>query len=100
MATRKRKTTAKTTAKKEEVKKERKEQVKAVDFVPVWQGASTAAEVNEHFGREAADTWAGAFASRLRKLDVPMKKMKRGGSGSRIDVDELTALANESLVEE
>lgn len=104
MATRKRRTAKQETPKqtpKQEEPKQRRKQVKALDFVPVWQGASTAEQVSAEFGREPS--WASAFASRLRGMGVELKKMKRrsrGGGGKKIDVDELNALANESFVED
>jgi len=74
---------------------ERAEQIKAADFVPVWQACDTAMAVAEHFGREAI--WASAFAARLRKMGVKLKKMAGlgRGSGRKLDVDELNALIEE-----
>jgi hypothetical protein len=68
------------------------ENIRAMDFVPVWQSSETADDCNEHFGRSGL--WASSFASRLRKMGVNLKKMeRRSGSGKhRIDVDELNAL--------
>lgn len=98
MATRRKstKSTGKTAAAKQPKEKERQEQVKAMDFVPVWQSSDNAADVGEHFGRDAA--WAGQYASRLRSMDVDLKKMPRG-SRKGLDIDELNALAKSSLKE-
>jgi len=96
MATRK---TKPAVAKKAEpVKKERNTPrgtpVKAMDFVPVWQGASNADEVAEHFERDS--NWASSFASRLRSMGINLKKMSREGRKG-IDIDEMNALAEKSL---
>ena len=95
MATRK--PIAKSTGKEvKEVKKvEVKEEgvnVKAMDFVPVWQRLDDPEDVNTHFGRSGM--WASSYASRLRKMGVNLKKMAKrgGGGGKRLDVDELNAL--------
>lgn len=78
----------------EEVKEsgKRNAQIRAMDFVPVWQACDSASEVAEHFGRD--ELWASSFASRLRGLGVKLKKMTRKGF-SRLNVDELNALIEE-----
>jgi len=78
----------------EEAKKELKN-IKAIDFVPVWQKSESAKEVGEHWGKD--ESWASAFASRLRKYGVKLKKMPRGGGGGgkRLDVDELNSLIDD-----
>lgn len=107
MATRKARTATKAPETKapevKQTKDGRKKQVKALDFVPVWQAAHTAEEVSEAFGREPS--WASSFASRLRKFGVNLKKMKRrggggGGGGKKLDIDELNALAEDNYVED
>lgn len=76
------------------VEKERNSQIKAIDFVPVFQKADSTGEVAEHFGRDIL--WVSAFASRLRKMGVKLKKMPRqtggNGGGKRLDIDELNSL--------
>lgn len=99
MATRKRTSKSTKQEPKQEPKQERNGQIKAMDFVPVWQRCHSAEEVAEEFGRDAM--WAASFASRLRSKGVSLKKMKRrGGGGKSLDVDELNNLAAESLVDD
>jgi len=68
--------------------------IKAMDFVPIWQKSPDQDSCNQHFGRSGM--WASSFACRLRKMGVNLKKMPMGtgggGGGKRIDVDELNAL--------
>lgn len=75
----------------------RSKQIKAVDFVGVWQKAESTIEVAEHFDRNTA--WASAFAGRLRAMGVKLKKMPRsytgGKGGKKLDIDELNALIDE-----
>jgi hypothetical protein len=68
------------------------ENIKAMDFVPVWQKSATTADCAETFGRN--EMWASSFASRLRKMGVNLKKMPRAHGMGRtgLDIDELNAL--------
>lgn len=80
-----------------EVEATRNKQIKAVDFVPVFQKSESTHEVAEHFDRDIL--WVSAFASRLRKMGVKLKKMPRtssgGSGGKRLDIDELNSLIDE-----
>ena len=68
--------------------------IKAVDFVPVWQQSNSCEQVAEHFGKTAL--WASMFATRLRAKGVGLKKMERAVGGRRLDIDELNALVEKS----
>lgn len=88
---------AKKVVKEVEEKETRNKQIKAVDFVPVFQKSESTHEVAEHFDRDIL--WVSAFASRLRKMGVKLKKMPRtssgGSGGKRLDIDELNSLIDE-----